>query len=164
LAAVTPARIASQALTEVQVDYAGKRSDPVMVPVLPTQPGLFTADNSGKGQGAILNEDFSPNGPGNAAARGSVVQVFATAGGPMSPPCEEGKIATGRQDLQLPVTATVGGVPAEVQYAGSSPLSIMGLLQINVRIPDAAPTGDAVPLTITIGGVPAQDGVTLAVR
>jgi uncharacterized protein (TIGR03437 family) len=164
LSAIAPARIASQTLTEVQVDYGGQRSDPVMIPVFPAQPGIFTADSSGRGQGAILNQDGSRNGPGNPAARGSVVQVFGTSGGAMSPACEEGKIATDRQDLQLPVSAAIGGVPAPVEYAGSSPGSIMGLLQINVRIPETAPTGDAVPLAITIGGVPAQDGVTLAVR
>lgn len=164
LSAIAPARIASQTLTEVQVEYGAQRSDPVMVPVFQAQPGIFTADSSGRGQGAILNQDGSYNGPGNAAARGSVVQVFGTSGGPMSPACEEGKIAAGRQDLQLPVTATIGGVPAQVEYAGSSPGSITGLLQINVRIPESAPTGDAVPLAITIAGVPAQDGVTLAVR
>jgi uncharacterized protein (TIGR03437 family) len=168
LNSVAPARIAGQSLTEVQIEYGSQRSDPVMVPVAQVSPGVITNDGSGRGQGAVINPDGSFNGPSNPASRGSVVQVYGTSGGPMSPACEEGKIAEGPQYLQLPVSAVIGEgtsqVAASVEYAGSAPGSIMGLLQINLRIPENAPTGDAVPFTITIGGVPTQSGVTLAIR
>jgi uncharacterized protein (TIGR03437 family) len=39
-----------------------------------------------------------------------------------------------------------------------------GLLQLNVRIPDGAPTGDAVSLVLTIGGPTSQPGVTVALH
>ena len=168
LNSVAPARIAGQSLTEVQIEYGSQRSDPVMVPVAQVSPGVITNDGSGRGQGAVINPDGSFNGPSNPASRGSVVQVYGTSGGPMSPACEEGKIAEGPQYLQLPVSAVIGEgtsqVAASVEYAGSAPGSIMGLLQINLRIPENAPTGDAVPFTITIGGVPTQSGVTLAIQ
>lgn len=165
IGAIAPARIQGRPLTEVQVEYAGRRSETVSVPVLTTRPGLFTVDLSGRGQARAVNhEDGALNGPESPAPRGSFVSLFGTAGGPLSPPCEEGKIAGGLQPLQLPVAVAVGGVPAEVRYAGSSPESIMGLLQIDIRIPENAPTGDAVPLWLAIGDVAAPEGVTLAVR
>jgi len=38
-------------------------------------------NQSGNGQGAILNQDNTVNGPGNPAATGSVIQIFATGEG-----------------------------------------------------------------------------------
>jgi uncharacterized protein (TIGR03437 family) len=35
----------------------------------------------------------------------------------------------------LPVTVTIGGVEAQVQYAGSAPESVAGLFQVNVLVP-----------------------------
>lgn len=165
IGAIAPARIEGRPLTEVQVEYAGRRSEVVPVPVLTTRPGLFTLDLSGRGQARAVNrEDGTLNGPESPARRGSFVSLFGTAGGPLSPPCEEGRVADGVQTLQLPVAVAVGGVPATVTYAGSSPGSVMGLLQIDIQIPENAPTGDAVPIWLAIGDVAAPDGVTIAVR
>jgi uncharacterized protein (TIGR03437 family) len=44
--------------------------------------------------------------------------------------------------------ATIGGVPAEVTFAGAAP-GLPGVTQINIRIPATAPTGAAVPLIVT---------------
>jgi uncharacterized protein (TIGR03437 family) len=63
-----------------------------------------------------------------------------------------------------PVSAQVGGVDAQVQYAGGAPNFIAGLFQVNVRIPDSAPVGPAVSLQLTAGGVSSAPGVTLAVQ
>lgn len=165
IGAISPARIEGRPVTEVQVEYAGRRSQAVSVPVLTTRPGLFTVDLSGRGQARAVNlEDGTLNGPEAPARRGSFVSLFGTSGGPLTPPCQEGKLADGIQPLQLPVAVAVGGVPATVTYAGSSPGSVMGLLQIDIQIPDNAPTGDAVPLWLAIGDVAAPEGVTLAVR
>jgi uncharacterized protein (TIGR03437 family) len=62
------------------------------------------------------------------------------------------------------VSATVGGIPAAVEYAGSAPGMAAGIAQINVRIPPDAPSGVEVPIVITIGSASSQSGVTLAVQ
>jgi len=63
----------------------------------------------------------------------------------------------------LPVTATVGGMPATVQFAGAAP-GYLGLQQINVLIPaNAMLSGPAVALVLTGGGVTTQSGVTVAI-
>jgi uncharacterized protein (TIGR03437 family) len=51
-----------------------------------------------------------------------------------------------------------------VTYAGSAPESVAGLLQVNVVIPQSAPTGAAVPLILNIGGSQSQAGVTIAIQ
>jgi uncharacterized protein (TIGR03437 family) len=62
------------------------------------------------------------------------------------------------------VSATIGGVPAEVTFAGLAPGFTRGLQQINVRIPDGCPTGAAVPIRLQLGGHSTQLGTTIAVE
>jgi uncharacterized protein (TIGR03437 family) len=53
---------------------------------------------------------------------------------------------------------------AQVEYAGGSPGSVAGLLQLNVRLPAGLAAGAAVPVSVNIGGVNSRDGVTIAIR
>jgi uncharacterized protein (TIGR03437 family) len=50
------------------------------------------------------------------------------------------------------VQAKIGGLPAQVSFAGLAP-GFIGLLQVNLMIPDV-PAGD-LPLEVSIGGVSA---------
>ena len=52
----------------------------------------------------------------------------------------------------LPVAATVGGLPAEIQYAGLAP-GYVGLMQLNLRVPGFHTSGNPLPVTLKIGGV-----------
>jgi uncharacterized protein (TIGR03437 family) len=140
-------------------------SPPVVVPVVSAAPGLATADQSGSGQGAILNQDLSLNGPANPAARGSVISLFGTGEGLVSPllPSGDLSVSTPYSMTVAPVTATIGGQPAEVTYAGAAPLAPIGVFQINVRIPAALSPG-AAPVIVSVGGIPTTKSVTVAVR
>lgn len=60
-----------------------------------------------------------------------------------------------------PVSVTIGGKTAAVQFAGLTPAT--GLYQINVVVPADADTGNAVPVVVTAGGA-ASAAVTMAVR
>jgi uncharacterized protein (TIGR03437 family) len=60
------------------------------------------------------------------------------------------------------VTVAIGGVAAEVSYAGGAPGLIAGVMQVNVVVP--AGVSGTVPVVLTVGGVDSQDGVTVAVR
>jgi uncharacterized protein (TIGR03437 family) len=122
-------------------------------------PALFTLNAQGTGQGAVLNLDFSVNGPAQPAKAGSYLVVYGTGFGAVGQPGPDGlsRLISG-------VTATVGGKFAEVTYAGLVPGETPGLQQINVRLPADAPAGSAVPLQLTIGGVSTQAGVTVAIQ
>jgi len=56
------------------------------------------------------------------------------------------------------------GIEAEVTYAGGAPGLVLGVLQINVILPEDVEPGDAVPVTIEVGDVASPDGVTLAIE
>jgi uncharacterized protein (TIGR03437 family) len=67
--------------------------------------------------------------------------------------------------LNIPnVTATVGGIPATVQFAGAAPGLVTGVFQINVLIPANVTPGNAVPVMISIGGITTPLGTTIAVQ
>ena len=128
-------------------------------------PALFTLDASGQGQGAILNQDYTVNGPGKAAARGTIVSIYATGEGQTTPAGVDGKLAA--EPLPQPqasVTVRIGGVDAEVLYRGGAPGLLAGLIQINALVPSGAATGDAVPVLLIFGGVSSQTGATMAVK
>ena len=85
LSVVVPYSVAAKTSVAVVVEYAGIASPPVTMSVTPSAPGIFTANGSGTGQGAILNEDGTVNSAANPARKGSVVVIFATGEGQTNP-------------------------------------------------------------------------------
>jgi uncharacterized protein (TIGR03437 family) len=165
VSAVVPYFGATYPATHVQVEYQGVRSDPLIVSVAATAPGLFTADFSGKGQGAILNKDgVTKNSTTSPASAGSIVILWGTGEGVTNPPGVDGRPAVDVVPQPVaPVSVTIGGMPATVKYAGAAPGEIPGLFQINVQIPAGVQPGN-VPVSVTIGTGTSQNGVTLAVQ
>jgi uncharacterized protein (TIGR03437 family) len=164
--AVVPYFGTVKATTHVQVEYLGVRSDPVEFAVGATAPGLFTMDFSGKGQGAILNEDgVTVNSAAAPARPGSVVVLWGTGEGITDPPGVDGRPAVDVLPKPVaPVSVQIGGLPAVVQYAGAAPGNIPGLFQINAQVsPDVTP-GDSVPVRVTVGNLTSQPGATVAIR
>jgi uncharacterized protein (TIGR03437 family) len=155
LAATVPYSVAGAQRTVMVVTSNGVSSTPVSLNVTDAVPAIFTADASGKGQAAALNQDNSVNGASNPASVGSVVAMYGTGGGSLT--------TDALPRLALPVTATVGGMPAVVYYAGVAPGLVQGAMQINVLIPDGVTPGPAVPVAIIVGGA-AGNTVTLAIR
>ncbi len=64
----------------------------------------------------------------------------------------------------LTVEAFVASEVSTVLYAGGSPGTVSGLLQVNVRIPSDIQPGLQVPVQLRIGGVFSQPGVTIAIK
>ena len=75
------------------IKYAGETSSAYQL-TWRAGPGPVSQNSSGSGTGAILNQDNSLNGPGNPAAKGSIVQVYLTGEGQTSPQGVTGAITT----------------------------------------------------------------------
>ncbi len=165
LSAVVPYAVAGNPSTQVQVEYRGTRSAPVTLPLAPAAPAIFTLDSSGRGAGAILNQDSSVNSPANPARIGSVVSIFATGEGQTSPAGVDGKPGSNPVPHPiLPVSVTIGGQTVTPIYAGGAPGDVAGVLQVNVKIPSGIQTGGAVPVLLQVGNALSQSGVTIAVQ
>ncbi len=160
--AVAPYSLAGKNSTEVIVVSQGQGSLPITIPVKESNPGLFTANSSGRGQGAIINQDGSYNAPASPAPRGSIVSLFGTGEGQTEPRGEDGKILDLLTRPVLPVSITIGGRSAEVKYAGGAPSLVAGVLQLNVRIPEESTAGNQEVL-VRIGSETSQGGVFISV-
>ena len=166
--AVVPFEVSGKSATVVQVQNNDVWSNPVSVPVASASPAFFTLTQNGKGQVAGLNVDqgrVSVNGAANPVARGSIVTLYATGGG-LGDGANDDGLVTGNQ-FSHPLGAvrvSIGGVDAQVLYAGSAPGLVAGVLQINAKVPDGAPTGTAVPIVLAVGDHSSQSGATLAIK
>jgi uncharacterized protein (TIGR03437 family) len=163
---VVPYSVAGKKKVTVQLVYKGEETYPFEQNVADAYPGIFTMDSSGQGQAAMLNEDGTLNGPGNPAAKGSVVVFYASGGGQTNPPGVDGEIT---KDVlarpRLPVNVWVQGQEAEVLYAGAAPGSVSGVMQVNIKVPINIASDNRVPVAMKVGNwPPSQDGVTLAVK
>lgn len=167
--AIAPYELAGNppATATVQVVINNIPGNLVNVVVAPTAPGILSFDD-GTGQGAIVNQDQTINGSSNAAARGTIVTIYATGEGQTNPPGIDGGLASNPNALPHPVASlsvTIGGLPAtNIAYAGTAPGEVYGLLQVNVTVPAGVTPGSAVPVVLTIGGVSSQAGLTMAVN
>ena len=129
---------------------------------------------TGFGPVAALNEDgslVSVDGcltGAKPAEPGSVVQLFGTGQGVLTPELPPGEAAPASPLSETPTLpqVTLGGVPVTVEFSGAAP-SFVGLWQINIRIPEEnenPPSGPTVPIIVTIGGVSSPPFTTLAVN
>jgi uncharacterized protein (TIGR03437 family) len=163
--AVVPLAVAGKTTTVVQIRTAGQPSVTSSLSVGDTTPGLFTADGSGVGQAAALNQDGSLNSPANPAAPGSVVVLYGTGAGSTAENSTDGEIIGSiLYRPKAPVFVRVGKLPAEVKYAGSAPLLVNGVLQVNVELPRELIGGPAVPIQLVAGPYSSGPGVTIAVK
>jgi uncharacterized protein (TIGR03437 family) len=162
--AIVPYEVAGILKPSVLVTFLGQQSNGYSVGGATTAPGIFTADGSGSGPGAILNADYSSNVT-NPAAPGSVVQVFLTGEGQTTPAGVDGKVtASPYPSPLLPITITVGGQPANYEFAGESPGLVSGVLQLNVMIPSSLTVTGNVPLTVSIASASTQVGITVNIK
>jgi uncharacterized protein (TIGR03437 family) len=141
--AIAPWGLAGKLTTEMCVIY--NENQQCAAPLVgAAAAGVFVADS---GNAAAVNQDGTLNSTANPAPVGSIVSIYATGLGPISPTPIDGSIV----QLPLPVLANpvqilFAGQPTdpntlpppilgEVLYAGPAPLEVGGLFQINVRIP-----------------------------
>jgi uncharacterized protein (TIGR03437 family) len=163
VSAIVPYSVAGRSSTTIEIENQGVRSNPLRAPVAPAAPALFTADASGAGPGAFLNEDLSLNSADNPAPPGSIVTLYATGEGQTEPGGIDGKPAGPELPKPVfPVTVTIGGQEAEVFYTGAAPGFVAGLMQVNARIPDGVAAGPA-SVQLRVGDFVSRPGVTVAV-
>jgi uncharacterized protein (TIGR03437 family) len=152
--AVAPYEIANSVGRNVvvQVNDGSQSSNSFSVGVVATAPAIFSLGN---GQGAILNEDGSVNGPGNPAAPGSIIQIFGTGEGQTNPAGVDGQFANeplaGLPRPASQFSVTIGSLPATYSYAGTAPQSFAGFFQVDAQIPNNVRGGNQ-PVILKVGG------------
>jgi uncharacterized protein (TIGR03437 family) len=178
-----PYEIAGSASTNVVVVYNGVQSGGIQQLVGSVAPGIFTINATGAGQASVGNQNYSTNGPAGGvtvggvlipttpATQGSVIAVYMTGGGQTTPGGVTGSVNSlttlmplaGWTQTSGTVTASIGGVPATVTFAGAAPGEVTGVIQVNLQIPTGV-TGNALPVIVAIDGASTGGGPTIAVQ
>jgi uncharacterized protein (TIGR03437 family) len=162
--AMVPFEIAGLTRLEVQVANQNVQSDITTLGLADNAPILFTADGSGRGRGAFINQSGSVNGPGSGAPRGTVIQLYGAGGGLFERDLLSGSIVDAIGRFRSTVSVFIGGVQADVLYAGPAPGMIAGMFQVNAFVPMDVLPGSALPVTLRVGTGFSQSGVTMAVE
>jgi uncharacterized protein (TIGR03437 family) len=175
---IVPFGVTTGGQVNVSVTYNSISSTvPAKVNVVAADPGLFTLNYSGSGQGAILNfnpatGDYTLNGPTNLAIKGttwavlyltgygltSCVNIPATATTPASTcnnAATEANLIGGDVSPNLPVAVTIGGIAAPGATVQAPIGSVPGLMQVNVLVPAGVASGN-VPVVVSVGAAGSQ--------
>jgi|HubBroStandDraft_5_1064220.scaffolds.fasta_scaffold74132_1 uncharacterized protein (TIGR03437 family) len=166
---VTPGTTATVNLV---VSNNGANSASTPITIAPFSPGIFGYNGPSGTLGiAYTYQDGAFAWPANTvagltthpAAPGSLVIVYATGLGAVTPAIDDGAApGTVLTQVNTPPVVMIGGVTAPVVFAGLQP-QFPGVYQLNITIPNNAPTGSAVPIQIQVGGVTSPATCTIAV-
>jgi uncharacterized protein (TIGR03118 family) len=161
---LTPAGLQLSASAAVVVSDNGLTNLAQGVQTSPFGPAFFLlggkyavaqhADGTLVGAATLVPNNSTP------AASGETIALFATGLGNTVPAFPQGQIVTATLQLAAPATVTIGGVPANVSFAG---LVQAGVYQVNATVPASAPSGDNA-VTVQVGGYTSPGGVFLTVR
>jgi uncharacterized protein (TIGR03437 family) len=159
-----PWELAGLSQATVTAGYNGQNSPPQTVSLASYAPGIFTVNGAGTGRGAILDSSYTLVGDSKPAIAGAALQIYCTGLGPVT-----NQPATGAPAPSSPLaetttrpTVTIGGAQAEVLFSGLTP-GLVGLYQVNARVPAGAAKGTSVPVVVSIGGVQSNT-VTIVVQ
>lgn len=114
--------------------------------IAPSAPGIFA---DAKGNLAPASSATQP--------QGGITTLYLTGAGEVSPQISTAFAPPSGTSVSylpaplLPLSVTVGGIPAFVYFAGI-PSSLVGTTQVNFQVPETAPLG-VQPLVVTVNGV-----------
>ncbi len=144
------------ATVAMKVSIGDFSSEVVTLRLRPANPSFFEYVEPGTNRRfiAALDANFALIGSNNAVPRGGVAQLYVNGLGRVN-----NRPGSGLASPSGPLAATVetpevsiGGRPAQVLFSGLAP-GIVGLYQVNVTVPNDAPTGPDVEVSIRQSGV-----------
>jgi len=159
----------------------GETSTAIQAAIVPGAPGIFTIPPTGQGNAILVFLNPQTNAPTVAGPagvslgypsapipRGTSGFFYVTGLGAMTPSVADGSgtcpAANGICNTNAQPMVLVGGVPAQVAFAGQAP-GFPGVTQINITVPQSAPTGSGVSLIVkSADGTVASNAATIAVQ
>lgn len=129
---------------------------PETVKIRTATPGLFTRTAEPNGLAAAINEDGTAHDADHRAAPGSLLQLYGTGFGAIdtNPAVGDFFSPTVLTRCTNPVSVTIGGEDAIVEFAGGAPGQIVGMYRLDVRIPEGLEPGSH-EVTVQVTGQPA---------
>lgn len=164
------------AAVQVELTNNGLSGPMITATLQPTAPAFFTigaTNAAGNSYIAAEHGDGSVSGPPNLVAGlpttpfkvGETIALFSTGMGVTNPAAPNGQFLTGPLPLAATPSVTIGGLTAQVTFAG---LISPGLYQINTVVPTglsfAGVTGNAdIPVFVQAGAAKSQRNAVISV-
>ncbi|MGD0295538.1 MAG: TIGR03118 family protein [Bryobacteraceae bacterium] len=149
---------------QIQVTNNGLASATISATMSAVAPAFFDfgpVNAAGNQYIAATHANGTPGGPPNYVTgvtstpftEGEIIILYGTGFGPTNPPVPKGQLITTAAPLATTPAVTIGGLTAQVQFAG---VSEAGLYQFNVVVPMGLTPGTTpnvdVPVVIDLGG------------
>jgi uncharacterized protein (TIGR03437 family) len=148
---------------QVTVQRDSYQSLPEQLVIAAAQPGIFTADATGSGQGEIFDAGTLA-APGSPAAAGDTITILCTGLGTVTPsvpagtPPPDSPVST----TDNAVSVTIGGLDGQASFGTLVP-GQPGVYQVTAVVP-AGVSGPSVPVVVTVAGQSSPPQVTMAVQ
>lgn len=148
----------------VQVNSTGGSGVVLTLNTVDAVPGVYTTGLGGVGAVNAVNQDGSLNSTAHPAAKGSYLTIYASGLGAVNPTLVAGAVppTSPLSNVSGAVTASIGGLPAAVSFAGAAP-GYPGLYQINLVVPSTVLSGTRA-LSLYVNGQPSQAGATVQIQ
>ena len=138
-----------------QVKRGSETSAAQPIGISAVSPGVFTLNEQGTGDGAILHaDDFQPASKSAPAQPGEFLAIFCTGLGPVQPEVASCDVAPTAEPLARTVSPpmlNIAGIAADVTFSGLAP-GFVGRYQVNVQVPFGVPLGTQ-DVKVIINGV-----------
>ncbi|MCS7044010.1 MAG: hypothetical protein NZR01_14585 [Bryobacteraceae bacterium] len=181
LAYVSPSMIRAQVPLDIDgseatvvVETAAGRSAPRTLGIDPSAAAIlapaklriagkqFAAAEIASEGAYALPQGAPPDLAARPARPGDTLVLYGIGLGEVTPRVDAGQVAPGPTQVTASMVVRIGGMPAEVLYAGLSPGKV-GLYEIRVTVPPLMETG-AVPLEVLVNGRPVPQELFIAVQ
>jgi uncharacterized protein (TIGR03437 family) len=149
---------------QLTVQQGSALSLPVSLVIASVQPGIFTVDGSGTGQGIIYRSDgLTLAQPGTSAVAGETITLYCSGLGTVSPAVPAGTAppSSPLSYTDHPVSVTIAGQDSQASSASLVP-GQPGIYQVSAVVP-AGVSGDGLPVILTIAGVTSPP-VTMSIQ
>jgi uncharacterized protein (TIGR03437 family) len=162
--AIVPYGVAGQSSTTVQVCSAGVCTPSFALRVVAAHPNVFMMADNPFGMRAIaFNVDGTANSADAPARPGSILTLFLTGAGALSPSLPDGAVGAPFQAKPaLPVRVSVGALDGQVLYSGTLADTVNSVVQLNLQLPEFdVPSISKQLIRVTTGISPAQADIYL---
>ena len=133
----------------VTVTYDGMTSAPATTQVVQSAVGFATMSGDGTGQAMATDANYNFISPTNSAAAGEIITLWGSGLG-ADIAVSDTTYTSPQRITNIPLTVYLGGIAAQVVWAGRS--GYPGLDQINVQVPlPYYSTGSLIPSFVPLG-------------
>jgi adhesin/invasin len=164
--AVLPYSLQANQEYQLIVTNGSRISTPQPVKIVRNNPTIFSASSTGTGQGLILHGNSPQLADANHPAKAGETLVMYCAGlGAVDSEISAGSAAPLDALVNAVATppATIGGVVANITFAGLAPGFAAGLYQVNIIVPIGLTPGPSIPVVLSGVNGPSPT-VTVAVQ